>query len=158
RALLEQGAGDELALHERAARGAAPDLEDADVAQDLDRLPERRPADVHPGGEEALGGKAVPDPEVASPDRLGDLVDDLLEGPARADGAEDGGTTKGHALSAGFHDMTGLCPRPWRLASPRAASAGTKAAHQSPDQRCRPRPGPKGPSAGQRPFEPLRIG
>ena len=87
-AAAQQLARHQLGGHEDAARLAAAHLEHARLGQHLDRLAQGRAADPHLRGQLALGGQAVADVQVAGLDLLGDLLDGLLEGPARRDGLE----------------------------------------------------------------------
>ena len=84
----QQLEGDVAGGHRGAAVRPGPHAEDTGVGEHAHGLAHGGAADLHRGGELALGGEAVAFAQLAEADALGDLLDGALERAPRADGNE----------------------------------------------------------------------
>ena len=81
--------------HERAAAAAAPGLDEAGIAEDRERLPERHRRDLEPGRQLPLARQPLARLEHARADRLADPAHDRLHGPLDLERREHGGAGGG---------------------------------------------------------------
>src|SRR3954452_19739658 len=79
---------DDVGRDEHAAPRTAAHGEQSRLAEHLDGLAQRRPADLHLRGQRALAGQLVAHAQLAPTDLLGDLFRGLLEGATGTDGLE----------------------------------------------------------------------